>query len=327
MAKTLIPAVAFAFAIALLPSAARSQEEDEDQAETQSETAEPHAGDGQSVGGAGLGTDRKPAAAKTSASAGASSGGASAPASAGPAAASNQTLSVVCGPTQNVLTWKLLDKRNSNSVLVNVDKASAVWACGGPENIGPCSNLNVNTFTHKIEPGKVYQYRHKSAPACASNTVVCPGGISIGESCTTGGVAAAPAPSGGTPSGGGGTTGGTDADRNCTGGNPECICVKNVGAYNRYEDAAAGAIEAAFPGQSEKPAGMSDEAAAAKICASYNANKTLGGGSVCRPQADEIVFGDPNAPDFRYPTISVDVVTGAGAFWRNAIAACAAGVQ
>lgn len=125
------------------------------------------------------------------------------------------------------------------------------------------------------------------------------------------------------------TGGGMTADqlRNCTGGNPSCICVKGVAAYDRYESAAARAIGAAFPGQTAVPAGMDHADATAQICDAYNASPFLGAGSECRAQADEIVFEDPRAPNPAYPTISVDVVTSAGAFWRNAIAACAPGVQ
>jgi len=84
-------------------------------------------------------------------------------------------LSVQCGTTQNVLTWTLVEGRNSNSILRSVDGATADWACGGPNNIPPCTNLNVNTFTDtNIQPGKTYRYTHKSAPASPSNAVTCP---------------------------------------------------------------------------------------------------------------------------------------------------------
>lgn len=118
-----------------------------------------------------------------------------------------------------------------------------------------------------------------------------------------------------------------EADVNCTGGNPRCRCVKKDARYNRYETAAAQAVARTFPGQPNKPEGMSDEQATAAICGVYNSFKTLGAGSACRAQADEIVFEDPRAPDPAYPTISVDVVTSRGAFWQNSIAACARGVQ
>ena len=133
---------------------------------------------------------------------------------------------------------------------------------------------------------------------------------------------AAPAPA---PAGQGQYT--PEEIRNCTGDNPRCKCVKKDNRYNKYENHAATAIARAFPGQDEVPPGMTHEQATKAICAVYNAHKTLGPRSACRAQADEIVLEDPAAPDPAYPTISLDVVTSAGKFWRNAIAACQRGVQ
>ena len=262
-------------------------------------------------------------------------------------APTEEILNVVCGEKENVLTWKVVPKANSNSILRSVDGATNEWVCGGPKNIAPCTDLTRLIYVDKdIKPGKTYRYTHKSAPGCASNSVTCPGGASTGKSCVTGGTGPAPHPapggggggtggggSGGNTGGGGGTGGGGTggggggADQNCTGGNPQCICVKNNGAYNRYEGVADQATNAAFPGMSDVPQGMSAEEATGRICAAYNANKTLGANSECRAQADEVVFEDPGAPDPRYPTISVDVITSQGKFWRNAIAACESGVQ
>ena len=112
--------------------------------------------------------------------------------------------------------------------------------------------------------------------------------------------------------------------RNCTGGNPNCICVKGIVRFNRYEHAAHEATKRAFPGQDTKPEGMSDGEATAKICEAFNREPLLGPDSTCRSEGnDEIVLVDSARPvDPRYPAVSVDVVTAFGAFWRNSIAAC-----
>jgi len=121
--------------------------------------------------------------------------------------------------------------------------------------------------------------------------------------------------------------GGGGDDAECTGGNPACVCVKGDAAFGRYEHAANRAIEAGFPGQSEKPKGMSDSAATKKMCDAFNGNARVAQGWECRSQGDEIVLEDGHAVEESKPAVSVDVITSEGKFWRKAIAACASGIH
>ena len=112
--------------------------------------------------------------------------------------------------------------------------------------------------------------------------------------------------------------------RECTGGNPKCVCVKGNAGFSRFESAARAAVQRAFQGAATKPAGMSDAEATAKICEAYMASPTLGPGSVCRAQKDEIVIETPGG---QHPAVSIDVVTSEGGLWSKAIAACESGVH
>lgn len=102
-----------------------------------------------------------------------SGGGATPTPTATPSGAS--VLSVQCGITQNVLTWTLVSGRSANSILKGVDGAAQDWVCGGPNNIAPCTSLNVNTFTDtNVSAGHTYLYTHKAAADLTSNRVTCP---------------------------------------------------------------------------------------------------------------------------------------------------------
>ncbi len=83
-------------------------------------------------------------------------------------------LSIQCSATQNVLTWTLPAGHDSNSILRSMDGATNQWVCGGPNNLSPCTNLNVTTYTDtNIQPGHTYVYRHKAWADTASNAVTC----------------------------------------------------------------------------------------------------------------------------------------------------------
>jgi uncharacterized repeat protein (TIGR01451 family) len=87
-------------------------------------------------------------------------------ASTGPHAPSS--LSVVCGTTQNVLTWTLPAGNDSNTVLRNVDGADGIAL------LGPTNNT-ATTFTDTdVSAGHTYAYRHKAFADKVSNVVTCP---------------------------------------------------------------------------------------------------------------------------------------------------------
>jgi uncharacterized repeat protein (TIGR01451 family) len=108
-------------------------------------------------------------------------------------------LTVQCGATQNVLTWTVDDRANSNTV----ERGNA-----GAKNLPDCADywcwLPTRTFVHRVpttnvpatytdtqlQSGVCYEYRVKYQPGLTSNSVFCP------QNCNLPTILPAPTPTG-----------------------------------------------------------------------------------------------------------------------------------
>ena len=77
---------------------------------------------------------------------------------------SASVLKVVCGETQNVLTWTMPAGANSNSINKRTDGGSTVQI--------PTTGKSYTDTA--VSPGHTYDYRHKAFAGVASNVVTCP---------------------------------------------------------------------------------------------------------------------------------------------------------